>query len=148
MLQTNGTTYLEIAEAIDLGGTQQQGNLRRLQVFLELAGFHEFRNLRQVGVFVQLLVDIHDMLQLLQKPAINLCQLMNLLDTVTHLQGFRHYEDTHVGRLVQRGSNIRNLDLVILHKAVHALPYHAETLLQGFLEGTTDGHHLTHRLHR
>ena len=78
---------------------------------------------------MQLLVDVNDMLQLLKEPAVNLGQLMNLLNAVTHLQGLRYHEDTHVGRLVQRGGNVRNLDLMILHKAVHALSYHAETLL-------------------
>ena len=31
---------------------------------------------------------------------------------------------------------------------MHALTDHAESFLQGFLEGAADGHHLAHRLHR
>ena len=73
---------------------------------------------------------------------------MNLLDAVTHLQGFRHYEDTHVGRFVEGLLNILNPDLVVLHKTVHTLTYHPQTFLQGLLESTADGHYLTHALHR
>ena len=36
---------------------------------------------------------------------------------------------------------------LIIHKSVHALANHTQALLDRLLEGTTDGHYLTHTLH-
>ena len=59
-----------------------------------------------------------------------------------------YHEDALVSRFLQRSVHVRDVQLFVLNKSVHALPYHPETLLNGFLEGTTDSHHLAHRLHR
>ena len=69
---------------------------------------------------------------------------MNLLYRITDLQCLGHDEDTHVGRLVECLLDIRDLYLVVLHKSMHALSYHPQSLLQGFLEGPSDSHDLTH----
>ena len=45
LFQANGTTYLEVGEAIDFGGMEQLIDFWRLQVFYKLAGLHEFRDL-------------------------------------------------------------------------------------------------------
>ena len=100
VLEADGSGYLEVAEAIDLGRAQQQGDLWRLQVLAELARFHKLGDLRQVGALVELLVDVNNVLQLLQEPAIDHRQLMNLLDAVAYLHGLGHDEDTHVRRLM------------------------------------------------
>ena len=128
-LQSYGTRYLEVGEAVALGLAQQVGaNVPTLP-------FH-------------LLVNVDDVLELLQEPAVNLRQLMDVLNGVLRqVHGLRNDEDALVGRLTQRRINIGNLQFLVLHETMHPLPYHAQTFLYGFLEGTADGHHLTHRLH-
>ena len=80
---------------------QQLIDLRTTQVLHEFAGFHILRDLRQVAIRFQLLVDVYDMLQLLKEPAVNLCQLVNLFDSIADLQRLRHHKDTHVGRFME-----------------------------------------------
>ena len=48
---------------------------------------------------------------------------------------------------MQRLVNVSDHQLLVLYKAVHALPDHAQAFLQCLLEGTTDRHHLADRLH-
>ena len=148
MFQADGTGNLEVGEAIDLGSVQQRSDLRRCQILLELARLHKLGDLREERVFAELLVDIDDVLQLLQEPAVDLRQLMELFNGIADLQGLRHHEDTHIRRFVEGGGDVGNLDLVVLHEAMHTLPDHTEALLQGFFKGTSDGHHLAHALHR
>ena len=69
-LQSDGTRYLEVGKAIDLSLAQKR-LFQRVDI-----------------IFLQLLVDIDDMLQLLQEPLINLCQFMNLVDIILrHMHG-------------------------------------------------------------
>ena len=134
-LHADGAGHLEVGEALTLGLAQQV--------------------VRQVGEqlvvarpLVQLLRGAHDVHQLLQEPAVNLGQLVHLVYGVAGAEGLRDDEDALVRRLAQRFVYIRNHEFLVLHEAVHALPYHAQALLDGFLEGTADGHDLAHGLHR
>ena len=87
------------------------------------------------------------MLQLLEEPAVNHRQQVNLLDAIAYLQCFRHNKDAHVGRLMQRLLDVTNLYFVVLDESMHALSYHPQTFLQRFLESPSDGHHLTDAFH-
>ena len=129
-LHANGTGYLEVGEAIDLG-LAQQISLQRVDILL-----------------LQTLIDINDMLQLLQEPAVNLRQFMNLVDIVFgQVHRLRDDEDTLIRRLTQSSIDVSNFQLLVLHEAVHALTNHTQALLDSLLEGTADSHHLAHRLH-
>ena len=72
---------------------------------------------------------------------------MYLVDGVTLVHGFRDDEHALVCRLTQCSVDVGYLKFLVLDKAVHALPYHAQTLLYGFLKVAADGHHLAYRLH-
>ena len=87
------------------------------------------------------------MLQLLEEPLVNLGQIMNLINGVSLVHSLGDDEDTLVSRLAQSSVDVRNLKLLVLNEAVHALTDHTQTLLDGFLEVAADGHNLPYRLH-
>ena len=100
-------------------------------------------------MFLQLLINVDDMLQLLQEPLVDLGQLVNTVDGVFgKMHRLRDDEDALVGRLAKSRINVGNLQLLVLYEAVHALAYHAQAFLYGFLKRASDGHHLANRLHR
>ena len=72
---------------------------------------------------------------------------MDLLHTVPLTESFADDEDAGVGRLPQGCVDVGDDELFVFAKAVHALPYHAESLLDCLLKGATDRHHLADRLH-
>ena len=134
-LHADGAGHLEVGEALTLGLAQQV--------------------VRQVGQelvvarpFVQFLGGAHDVHQLLQEPAIYLGQLVYLVYGVAGTEGFRDDENTFIGRLAQGLVYVENDEFLVLYKAVHALAYHTQAFLNGFLEGAADGHDLAHGLHR
>ena len=88
------------------------------------------------------------MLQALQEPHVNLCQLLNTLYGVALLQGLSNSEYTQVGRVSQFLVQVVELSVVVAHKSVHALSDHTQTLLNHLLERAADAHNLTNRLHR
>ena len=130
-LQTYGTGYLEIGEALHLGTAHQLGV-----------------HMLDGTLLLQLLVGIENVLQLLQEPFVYLRQVVNLVDGVSAVQRLLHHEHTLVGRSLEGGFYIINRQLVIAHKAVQTLTNHAQTLLDSLLERAANRHHLAHRLHR
>ena len=74
---------------------------------------------------------------------------MDAVDGVLwQMHGLGDDEYALVSRFAQGGVDVGNLQLLVLHKAVHALPYHAQALLDGLLKRATDGHHLADTFHR
>ena len=130
LLEAYGTRNLEVGEALYLGLAQKLGG-----------------HIVETIVCMQLLGGVHDVHQLLQEPAVNLGELVNLVDGVAGTHSLGDDEDALVGRLAQCLVNIGNLQLLVVNEAVHALTNHAETLLDNLLEGATDRHHLTYGLH-
>ena len=100
-----------------------------------------------IAPFVHLFRSVHDVLQFLQKPFVNLGQLMNLVYRVTCTHGFADHEDALVRRLAKGFVHILYNQFLILHETMHSLANHAQTFLNGFLESTSDSHYLTHRFH-
>ena len=78
-----------------------------------------------MGIFFQLLVDANDMHQLFEKPTVNHGQLMNLFNSISYLQGFRHNEDAHIRSVAQRLVDVFDLHLMIFYETVHPLSYHS-----------------------
>ena len=96
-------------------------------------------------LFLQLLININDMLELIEEPTVNLGQLVNLVYVVLRqVHRLRDDKDTFVRRLTQRCIDIWNFQLLVLHKSMHSLPNHAQSFLDGFLEVTSYSHYLTH----
>ena len=129
--KADGTGYLEIAEAVDLGRAQQF----LVEHVYALAA-------------LKFLIDVDDVLQLVKEPLVYLRKLVYLVYGVVAVHGLRDDEDAVVRRVAQSLVNVGYLEFLVLNEAVHALPYHAQTLLYGLLEVAADGHHLAHRLHR
>ena len=130
-LETDSTGYLEIRESIHLRLSQQ-----RLFECIDILSF-------------QLFIDVDDMLQLIEEPLVDLRQLMDMFDRIfRQMHGLRDHEDTLVCRLAQGCVDIGNLQFLVLHESVHSLSDHTESFLDGLFKGTSDSHHLTHRLHR
>ena len=89
------------------------------------------------------------MLQFIEEPLVDLRQFVDAVDGVfRQVHGLRDHEHALVRRLPKGGIDIGDLQLLVLHETVHPLADHAQTLLQGFLEVTADGHHFSHTLHR
>ena len=86
----------------------------------------------------------------LQKPVVNLRQLMDLLQRVAGLKSAVDGKDALLIGLAQKlvdGGVIQVLLGPVGHEAALAGVEHPQALLNGFLEGFTDGHHLAHALH-
>ena len=130
-LQTNSAGNLEIGKSVNLSLAQQ--------VLLDGVDI----------LFLQLLVDVDNVLQFLQEPLVNLGQLVNTIDIVLLVvHGLRDDEDTLIGWLAQGSIDIVNLQFLVLYKSVHALTNHTQALLDSLLKVATDGHYLAYRLHR
>ena len=128
-LQSYCTGNLEIGKTIDLCLTKQF-TVERIDI-----------------ATLQTLIDIDDVFQFIEKPLVNLCQVMDLIDSVTLMHGFRDNEDTLVGRFTKCLIDIIDFQLFILNIAMHALTDHAQAFLNSFLEVTANRHHLTDALH-
>ena len=72
---------------------------------------------------------------------------MNLIDGISFAESLAYHKDTGIGWFVQRFVYILYHKFLVLYKPVHTGANHTKTLLQGLLEGTADGHHLSYRLH-
>ncbi len=101
----------------------------------------------QAVVLHQLVLQVYDVLQSLKEPLVNLGQLLNAVDGVAFLQCLCDSKDAEVGGVGQCVVQIVELGVVVAHEAVHTLAYHAQTLLNHLLEGTSDGHDFAHGLH-
>ncbi len=129
-LEADGTGNLEVGEAINLGLAHQVA-VQRVDV-----------------LSLQLLIDVDDVLQLIEEPLVYLGQVMYLVDGVSLVHGLGDDKDTLVRGLTERLVDIGNFQFLVLHKSVHALSDHAQSLLQGLLKVSSDGHHLADTLHR
>ena len=130
VLHAQGACYLEIGKALHLGTAQQV-------VVKHVDG----------GALVELLVGEVNFVELLQEPAVNLGEVVYLVDGITRGKGFLDDKDALVGGLTQGGIHVVNLEFLVINEAVHALAYHAQAFLNDFLEGAAYGHNLAHRLH-
>ena len=121
---------LEVAEALAFSFAQEVG---RHQV--------------DVVILFQFLIGTHYALELLEEPLVNLGEVVNLIDRIASPHCLGDDEHALVGRFAKSLVDVIDLNDLVLDKAMHTLADHAETLLYCLLEGTTDGHHLAHRLH-
>ena len=123
-------SYLEIAETLLLGKTQQVGG-----------------NILYVCICFKLTLCADDVLQLLQEPAVNFGKLVDTVHGVAFAHGLGDNENTLVGRLHQRPVDVVDIQVMIANESVHPLPYHAQAFLNHLLECSADSHHFAHRLH-
>ena len=123
---------LEVGEALTLGTKQQL-----------------VRELIDSSDFAEALGGADDALELVEEPAVDLRQRMDLLDSISCVQCLTDGEDTRVGRCLECLIQLIGGDLlrVVAYEAVHALPDHTQTLLHRFLEGATDSHDFPDGLH-
>ena len=130
LFHTQGTGNLEIRKALHLRPAQQ----------VIVHHIDAFTGMQSLG-------RILDVLQFLQEPLVYLRQFMNPVYRITLLHGLGDDKDTLVGRLVQGGIDVVDLQFLVLHKTMHPLTYHAQAFLDGLFESTAYGHHLAYRLH-
>ena len=129
LFQPDSTCYLEVGETINLCRTQQ---------FL----------IQSVDiVLLQRLINIDDVFQFFQEPFVNLGEFMYLIYRVILVHSLRYDENTLVGRFTKSSIKVFYLELLILNKAMHALPNHAKSFLNSFFKVTTNSHNFTDRLH-
>ena len=98
-------------------------------------------------VAFEFLLEVHDVLHSLDKPRVNLSELIDALDGVTLFQSLCDSENAKVGRVCELFIYVVKFSMVIAYEAMHTLSNHTETLLKHFFERATDGHNLTYRLH-
>ena len=130
----NGTGYLEIGESLHFRLAEQL--VRHIGNLLVV-----------IAPFVHLFRSVHDVLQFLQEPFVNLGQLMNLVYRVICTHGFADHEDALVRRLTKGFVHVFYNQFLILYETMHSLTNHAQTFLNGFFESTSDSHHLAPRFH-
>jgi hypothetical protein len=95
------------------------------------------------GVRVQLQLDLDDLLDLHQEPRVDLGDLLHLVQRPAGGEGVAHVPDALGAGLAQ----LLFEQLAVLRLLVHAVHAHfqaAQRLLERFLEGAADGHHLAH----
>ena len=90
---------------------------------------------------------VDDVHQLVDEPAVYLGELVYLLRGITVDKGLGNDEDAVVGRLPQGLVDVLYRYFLIACEAVRSLADHSQTLLQGLLEGASDGHDLADALH-
>ena len=130
LAEAQGFGNLEIRETAHLRLTQQVG----------VECFHR-------GQGLQTSIYLADMLQFLEEPAVNLRQFVQTVDGVAAAERLREEEDTLVGRRRERVVEVIHLQGFVLGEAVHALPYHTETFLDGVFESASYRHHLADGFH-
>ena len=128
-----GAGYLEVAEALFLGSDEE----------IVRDGVHVVPNLE----CLEFEGGLHYELHLLEEPAVYLCKFVYLVYAVAGAHRLADDEDAHVGRLPEGLVYIGDDEFLVLGEAVHALAYHPEAFLEGFLEGSAYGHHFSDRFH-
>ncbi|OQB68148.1 MAG: hypothetical protein BWX93_01608 [Bacteroidetes bacterium ADurb.Bin139] len=133
-----GPCYLEVGKTLSFSYIQQLAFL--------------FPPVSAIGIFwgtcfFKFFAGLNNLHELVQKPAVYPCQIVDLVYGVAGLHGFAYHKDAHVGRFMQRFVNILDHQLAVFHKTVHTLAYHAQSLLNGFFKSAPYGHHFAHRFH-
>ena len=100
---------LEVGEALTLGAKQEL-----------------IRELIDSGYFAEALGGADDALELVEEPAVDLCQCMDLLNSISCVQCLTDGEDTRVGRCLECLIQLVSGDLlrIVAYEAVHALADH------------------------
>ena len=111
-------------------------------------GQHFDRKLVERSITFEHVLVIDDVLHPFDEPWVDLREFVQSLDAVAFLQSLGDGEDTQVGWVRKFLVEVVEACVVVAHKAVHTLSDHTQTLLQHFLERTSDGHDFAHRLHR
>ena len=138
---------LHVALAQQLHGNLLVGETGAFHVAQQL-GFQRVEAVGAAGG--QLVAQLENGEQALQKPQVNLGQLVDLLDGVAGLEGVVDGEDALLVRLAQQlvdGGVIQVGLGAVGHEAALAGVQHAQAFLHGFLERFADGHHLADALH-
>ena len=91
--------------------------------------------------------EVNDILQTFDKPRIYLRQFLDAFYGIAFLECLSKSKDTEVCRVSEFLVEVVEIDVLVAHKAVHALTYHSQALLQHLFERATDAHNLTNRLH-
>ena len=123
---------LEVGEALTLGAKQEL-----------------VRELVYSGYFAEALGGADDTLELVEEPAVDLRQRMDLLDSISCVQCLTDGEDTRVGGSLESLIQLVSGDFlrVVAYEAMHTLADHTQALLHRFLEGATDSHDFPDGLH-
>ena len=87
------------------------------------------------------------MLQTLQEPYVDLCQLLDAGYCIALFQSLCNCKDSKVCRISKLFVKILELDMVVAHESVHALTNHTKAFLHHLLEAAANAHYLTYRLH-
>ncbi len=73
---------------------------------------------------------------------------MDAVDCVALLESLGDNKHTFVGRFGEGLVDVIDFQLAVLHKSVHPLANHAQSLLDDLLESAAYGHHFADRFHR
>ena len=90
--------------------------------------------------FFDLIITVHlnisadDVFQFVQKPFVNLGQVVNLIYSVTSPHCLRNHENTLISRFTEFFVYIIDFKFLIGHKPVSSLAYHPQSLLQSLFE--------------
>ena len=84
------------------------------------------------------------MVEFVEKPLINLRQIMNLVDGISFEHCFCDDEYSLIGRFIECLVEISNLQFFVLYKSVHALTNHTQSLLYSLFKVASYRHHLAY----
>ena len=107
------------------------------------------RELIDSGYFAEALGGADDALELVEEPAVDLRQRMDLLNSISCVQCLADSEDARIGRCLEGLIQLVSGDLlrVVAYEAMHTLADHTQALLHRFLEGAADSHDFPNGLH-
>ena len=95
---------------------------------------------------LELAFHLHDVQHLVQEPGIHSCQLVHLIDGVPLPESTGNGKDPLVSRLGELSVQVLEGETVP-GKTLGTHIQHPDGLLEHLLEGSPDGHHLTHGFH-
>ena len=96
---------------------------------------------------MELLVGVQNFKQLLEKPFVNLGQIVNPVNGVASLKGFLYHQDAFVGRGLERMVYVADVELFVAYKTMKTLTNHAQPFLDSFLKCAAYGHHFSYGFH-
>ena len=130
---------------IILGGPNKERDLLIRET--ELLGLHQdlLLEAEEAADLLELVVAIHNVLDLVQEPLVDLGQLVDLVNGVVLVEhSLSNSQPAAIGGVAE--SLIEVIELITLETKVFRVNL-TDCLLQGLLPGTTNSHNLTNRLH-